>query len=417
MKQTEQKQKMFTFLLFIVCIFHVGAQGNFTPITGLPQHVSKPIDAYREVGDALQARYYANLQDYNNFITTCINNFDNDKKSLKYKAQSFALYNFKMTMKFYVENDSWHKAQGDLMNAKRKYYEDYNSYINDTEEECKGYLKNGDIAFDSNNYNEAIRNYTKAIDENSNYSYLNLKLGVSYLRINEIQKSLNCINSFCGDYPNEPSGYYYRANIYNLNKNSSKAISDLSKAIELDVTNYQYYDFRGWLYAYNQYLPEAMRDFNKYIDLKPNDTKGYFGRSFVKSKLNDEVGSIIDIKRVLEIDPKHSMANNNLGWHYFEKGNNLQAISYLNKAILYDPNNSVAYDSRGEVKFKQSDFNGSIADMTKAIELNPESSNSYFIRGRSKYKLGDKSGACIDFSKSGELGNSEAYSFIKLYCK
>jgi len=421
MEQTNKKQIMFTLLLLFMCVFNVSSQnnqgGNFTPSSGLPQRASAPIDAYSEVGDALQARYYANLQDYNNFLTVCLNNLDNDENSLKYKAQSYALANFKKKMNFYVVNDSWHKAQGDLLNYKRKYYEDYNLYVNYAEEECEKYLKNGDIAFNSSNYNEAISNYTKAIDVNSNYLYLNLKLGISYLSTNKIQKSLNCLNTFCGDYPNEPSGYYYRAMIHNLDNEPSKAIDELSKAIELDKNNYKYFLERGLRYSDIENYSQSINDFNKAIALKPNLSDGYYGRSVAKSWLDDVVGEINDIKKVLEIDPKHSMANNSLGWYYFKKGNNSLAISYLNKSILYNPSNPDVYDSRGEMKFKQSDFKGSITDMTKAIELNPESSNSYFIRGRSKYKLGDKNGACIDFSKSGELGNAEAYSFIKLYCK
>jgi tetratricopeptide (TPR) repeat protein len=56
-------------------------------------------------------------------------------------------------------------------------------------------------------------------------------------------------------------------------------------------------------------------------------------------------------------------------------------------------------------------------DLTRAIMLDSSYASSYINRGLTYILLGKLDEGCMDFSRAGELGDTEAYGYIKEYCK
>ena len=144
----------------------------------------------------------------------------------------------------------------------------------------------------------------------------------------------------------------------------------------------------------------------------------YYNSGLSKVKSNDYFNAIADLNKAIELNPDLAAA-------YLLRGiakNSLEdyrgALIDYSKSIELNPENSIAYNLRGTLKggFLE-DLRGSISDLSKAIELNPRDDASYSARGAMKYHLKDSDGACLDWSRAGELGNSEAYSYIRKYCK
>ena len=107
-------------------------------------------------------------------------------------------------------------------------------------------------------------------------------------------------------YSQTAQDYLLRGNEKTKNKDYAGAISDFSKAIELNPNFILAYNFR----ALNKGLLEddigAILDLTMILKLNPNDGSAYLNRAASKSVLQDYRGAILDYNKAIEID-----SNNN----------------------------------------------------------------------------------------------------------
>ena len=75
------------------------------------------------------------------------------------------------------------------------------------------------------------------------------------------------------------------------------AISDYTKAIELDPNYAMAYNNRGLSKAILEDYNRAISDFTKAIELEPNDADAYFNRSISKYYINDLNGACEDARK------------------------------------------------------------------------------------------------------------------------
>jgi tetratricopeptide (TPR) repeat protein len=215
---------------------------------------------------------------------------------------------------------------------------------------------------------------------------------------------------------NTAEDYLYEAIEKFNNGDIQGAISDNSKAIELNPKFFFSYINRGICKMRLKDFRGAIVDFNLSLELNPNYIDTFIKRGISKNQLKDNRGAIEDYNRAIELNPNSSEAYYN---RCISKGilkDYQGSILDCNKVIELSPNFSEAYLLRGRGKTIIEDNRGAIEDYNRAIELNPNSSEAYYGRGLSKLILKEKDSACLDLSKAGELGEAEAYDYIKQYC-
>lgn len=93
--------------------------GTFTPTSGLVQHTAKPLEAFNQVGDALQQRYWQAKQQYNVLDQTIknMNMFDREVDQQHIDAANKKISD---TINPIIDNDDFHKAQGVVMDLTRE---------------------------------------------------------------------------------------------------------------------------------------------------------------------------------------------------------------------------------------------------------------------------------------------------------
>lgn len=205
---------------------------------------------------------------------------------------------------------------------------------------------NGDIYFMDEEYNKAILEYDKAIKQNND----------------------------------EPYNYYLRG-VSNYKTNSyEKAITDLTKSINLsEVTDYS----SNWLHG-----PRTKNVNGKIENMVRGGTfehyyyHVFFYRAFSKFQLEDYYGAINDFKEYTK----------------------------------YDSENDIVYEYLGLCYMILEKYEKSIKSLTKAIEINNNNGNAYFHRSRSYHSINSIEKCCLDLSKAGELGVKKAYEIIKKIC-
>lgn len=124
-----------------------------------------------------------------------------------------------------------------------------------------------DTFYVSQNYNEAVKHFSKAISMD----------------------------------PNRVKGYWYRGDSFFAMKNYPDAISDYTTAIELEPGNYRFYKKRGDCYYNTEQYALSEKDYTKCIELNPKDSIFWLYRGDCYRKLNRSDSACSDYKRADEL--------------------------------------------------------------------------------------------------------------------
>ena len=149
----------------------------------------------------------------------------------------------------------------------------------------------------------------------------------------------------------------------------------------------------------------AITDYTKAIELNPNLAMAYVNRgsAYLGKSLYDQV--ISDCNKAIEINPKFAGAYVNRGHAYLGKGLYDQAISDCNKAIELNPNLAMAYNNRAISYHMKGEYDKAWEDVHKAQSLGYQVSVIFLIllREKSGFKdeqVGDLLGAEKAFEKN-----------------
>ena len=125
------------------------------------------------------------------------------------------------------------------------------------------------------------------------------------------------------------------------------AVYDLNVAIEKDPKNSKAYGLRGLAYKFQGKYDEAISDFSKAIEINPESsgTDGiYFARGSSYALSGQYGKAISDLNIAIEKNPQDSEAYFTRGTVYQDQGRYDKAISDFNHTIEIDPDNADAYN-------------------------------------------------------------------------
>ena len=170
---------------------------------------------------------------------------------------------------------------------------------------------------------------------------------------------------------------YYNIAVVKYNmRDYEGALTDLTKAIEINSENNAAYILRGSS-SYNlKYFHKSIDDYTRAIEIISRKSAG------LRLTITDQRGNIIEPRSSLKTDPD-------------------LAIPYYNRALA---------------RIAIEDYKEAIDDYSRAIENDPDMLNAYYNRGHVKYKTDDQEGACSDWETANELGLEKAYEAIIEFC-
>jgi len=259
----------------------------------------------------------------------------------------------------------------------------WNSVIGQYENVPVAYYNRGNLFMNEQRNNEAIADFTKAIELNPKYAMAYNNRGSLLMNENRKDEALSDFNKSIELDPGYANVYYNRGNLFLNDKRNEEAMNDFNKAIELDPGFVEPYIMRGTLFKYQKRNDEALNDFNKAIELKPGYAVVYYNRGilFMTEKRNDE--AIIDFTKAIELKPDYVKA-------------------YYNRGVLLS--NKKKYEE-------------AISNFTNAIALKTDYADAYFNRGLAQFYSGKKDAACEDLNKAAGLGHKLAADAISQICK
>jgi tetratricopeptide (TPR) repeat protein len=157
------------------------------------------------------------------------------------------------------------------------------------------------------------------------------------------------------------------------------------------------YDDRGFAFSKVGRYGDAITDFTKAIELNPNDITAYNGRSFAYSRTGQHDKAIADAERAIDLGPEKALAYQSRAVAYEGKKEYDKAIADWGKAIELSP---AEYNilSRARLYRNSGQYYKAIGDYTRLIKLNPNKPAGYWFRAPAFYELGLFTDAVKDYS-------------------
>lgn len=173
----------------------------------------------------------------------------------------------------------------------------------------------------------------KAIDRDGNYSEAYLELGLLLIRSNEPESAINLLQSVEPLIPHSPQLYLYLGMAFQLSGNSEKALEMALKAKDLDITLLPAYRLIGESLQSLDDLKGSLDPLYTYTRFETQDAQAllWYARALIANGNVDEALNSFDI--ILKIDPQMFDALIQRGTIYLELKDGDKAIEDFRSAL------------------------------------------------------------------------------------
>jgi tetratricopeptide (TPR) repeat protein len=274
----------------------------------------------------------------------------------------------------------------------------------------KQYLKVGDEFLENRKFQDAIDQYTKAIDIDPDFDKAYLSRARAYESVNNYAEAVEDYNTLSiFDEGNEE--YYYRsARMYLLSKEYEKALGKVNVALDKKKVYPEAQQLKVTalieLERYNEALAIA-KEALKYRESEIN--------FFNYGKINELVGLYDEAEDGYEkaikknksfLDAYASLANLQR-----ERNNLTEALKTINEALEINHNFAEGYRVRSLIYADQLKYSEAINDVSTILLMQPENTDMYFQRAKFYQGYAQHMNAITDFSKviSIDPKNAAAY--------
>jgi len=275
----------------------------------------------------------------------------------------------------------------------------------------------------SGDYQGAVAELLKAVEENPHHVIAQVSLGVALHRLGEEDRALSSYETAIKKDPKYAEAHYFRANILYHRGDIREAMEAYTSAIGLKpdlIRAHEEPPPQNRLTDYTRTPAEIYRiarhahriiDLNKALENNPRQANLLKERAAQYDRLLNYEQAIKDYSSSLALKSDDATVLHARGVAYDRLGQPDRALEDFQRALAINPQLSNVYISRGVTFGQMGNFRQSIASLTEGIRLAPRNADAYFNRGMSYVQLGDLESAIQDFSKVIQLapGDEAAY--------
>lgn len=298
---------------------------------------------------------------------------------------------------------------------------------------AKTHYSKGREYLNKSKYDEAIAEFTKAVELDPKYQIVYYYLGVVYSDKKDYDNAIANLSKAVELDPEDDFAWYDRADVYLKKGEYALAISDYTKVLELDPDDDDTLYARAEAYIKNGQYDEAEKDANRLISILSNDASAYSLRGRAKYGKGKYEWALNDFNKAIEKSPKFAEAYNNRGNARNKLGQQGKALNDFLKArdLGFEVDKSqldellklrsegkipswevaearLHFDAGKEYYRGVGPKDKAIAEFTMAIELDPVYAAAYLYRGMAYYNKGQLENSAADFAKFAELDPKDA---------
>jgi tetratricopeptide (TPR) repeat protein len=199
-------------------------------------------------------------------------------------------------------------------------------------------------------------------------------------------------------YPEYTPTFIIRSQMLLEQNDTTRAMADLNRAIEIDPFMSQSYSMRGLLHFQQRDFENALADLNEAIHLDPYFVGNYINRGLVQYHLNNLREAMANYDRVIEMDGRNLIARFNRGLLRAQVADNNNAIDDFDKVIELEPNNMPAFLNRAMLNIEIGNTVAALNDLDVVLAEHSDFFSGFYMRSQLKRELGDLRGAERDFN-------------------
>jgi len=151
------------------------------------------------------------------------------------------------------------------------------------------------------NYNEALSDFSKAIALRPDSVNVLVNRANLLLNLKRNEEAIKDYNQAITIQPDFPNSYFNRAVAFSAMEKTNEALTDLNKTIQLQPDFYQAYNNRGIIYMNQKKYTEALKDFNKSIALAPDFASPYFNKGVIGLATGNKEEACADFKKAADL--------------------------------------------------------------------------------------------------------------------
>src|SRR6056297_1282747 len=300
--------------------------------------------------------------------------------------------------------------------------------------------KTGMEFYDSGNYNDAIAQFSKWIEEDTDNSKAYGARANAYKKLDKKRKAAEDYQR-AGMFKKDPELFMKAANLYmeiedfeNASKMARRTIEledDYIKAYKLDIKalielekyseayenskrlteleeNGPNYYWQGFVAEKLDKNEEAENDFRKALGYMPDDMSTHIALSQVLLKTGQYDKALKACDEALAVDAKNKDVLLIRSKVYKQKLEYPKAINDLSKILLFSPDDEDIFFKRGLYYQNFNQNMNAVNDFSKVISLNPKNAEAYYYRGKSNEEVTNYKKAANDYQKFIQLAKNDS---------
>ena len=274
---------------------------------------------------------------------------------------------------------------------------------------AKNHLKAAEQFILNGYYEDAIEQYTQAIQIEPENGKTYEERAQAYQKIIDIEKAANDYRIAAVLGVNSAENFLAAAQLFFTLDDMQQASETISKAIEQKTKFHEAYILQCQIYLGLEKYPEARTAAIHAIDAKSTAYAQYL-KGICESKLGNVQQAEQDLEKAIIKDKMLYNAYVELAKIQLINNKSRYALENCNFVLSNDRENIDALVTRSKVFFAQKEFDKAINDISKAITLDSTNSELYLNRGIYYYNFSQVQNAIFDFSEALSLDmlNSDA---------
>jgi len=180
---------------------------------------------------------------------------------------------------------------------------------------------------------------------------------------------------------------------YYQKKDYSRASSEFKRAISLDPTNAQSYNYLANAYLAQKKYDDAIKTYRNSLTLDPTQDSVHtnLGNIYLQQKKYNLAEK--EFKTAAKLNPTDTLASYTLGQLYLQTDRLAEAETMFKKVSKMAPNDPNPYYSLGVTYNKEGKYEEAVKQLTKAVKIRPKMAPAHFELGIAYAALGDTTAA------------------------
>lgn len=265
---------------------------------------------------------------------------------------------FRGVAKFYL--DDYRGAESDCSEAIER-----NPYV------VSAYELRGLCRINQKKYAEAVADYDRALRYDPENQGLWHNRILCLIQEKEYDRALAQIDTMTTHWAKYARAYSMQAEVYLLQKDTTRAVQSLEKSLELDPYDGGIWAERAVISLARQKWKEAEEYLSKSIHLLPKHAGNYINRAMARYNQNNLRGSMADYDTALDLDPNNFLGHYNRGLLRAQVGDDNRGVEDFNFVLRLEPDNLIALFNRALLLEQTGNLSAAIRDYSRVIEEYP----------------------------------------------